>query len=223
MSENPLDNVPLRSVVRAIVDKTKAEIRVPEVRSAIVVAATLDAEFGRTVALVKIDGDPHDNPVAANNKTGLALAPGDRVSVQFDPPHGISVTGFAGDENLLASRVNWIVPFTYDATLAVSESSRYYPGDLGATCYAAIASLGTPGTADTVIELRVNGCTMDEIRIPAGVYVVQQTDLGIGCSAMDWMTTAITSDGTGAAKLNVQWFLRPGGMSDLSGCGGGPM
>lgn len=212
----------LRTTARAIVEKARSEIRTPETRSAVVVANTLNPEFGRTMAVVKIDGDPQDNPVAVVNKTGLALAPGDRVTVQFDPPHGISITGFAGDERLAASRVNWIVPFAYAGTITASVSQRYYPGDFGASCYYLIASLDTPGSTETKFWVLVNGLDVTDYTLEAGVDVIRvRLDEEIGCGPEAYYSVRIDTAGTDAADFNCQLFLRPGGDTTEGEGGGG--
>lgn len=79
-------------LIRAIIDKVKAELPGHTWASGTVTRAVSDAGFSSVVELV-LDGDQTGTVVQATNLTATPMTGGVRVKVVFDPPQGIYVLG----------------------------------------------------------------------------------------------------------------------------------
>lgn len=91
--------------------------------------------------------------------------------------------------------------FTLPGSVSVSESGRL-PFLGGKTAKTIAATLSTPGSDATVVELRRSGDQVATLTIPAG-----STDATIGVTVAfgvsDWATVACTTAGGGATNLVV--------------------
>jgi len=64
--------------------------------------------FGKTVANVRIDGDPGDVITQCGVMIPGSLGPGDRVLVQFQPPFAHVVVGSLDGAKTPACRISWV-------------------------------------------------------------------------------------------------------------------
>jgi hypothetical protein len=87
MSDLTNDEVVVRAIMRHVPDLVNRVVKTPTKRLGFVV----DAPSAFDPVSVIVDGDV--NALEVINATGLRLAAGDRVVVDFYPPHGVLVTG----------------------------------------------------------------------------------------------------------------------------------
>lgn len=95
------------------------------------------------------------------------------------------------------------VVFSYDGPLTES-ASQLWVNQLARTVGRWKASLVTPGSTDTEIDIKLNGETVLTLTILAGEYATHSTTLLNIHPGQDTLQAEITTAGTDAAKLTVQ-------------------
>lgn len=100
------------------------------------------------------------------------------------------------------------VPFSFAGELFASESPRYYSPNAGLYLVQLWASLGTPGTSNTVVEVRKNGAAIATLTFGSGVQLKRTALQEIIQTGVDYLTMAVTGVGTGARDLDVQARFR---------------
>lgn len=105
--------------------------------------------------------------------------------------------------------------FSYSGALNEGASGRWYPAGpaFGVHVFRVVASLGTAGTDDTIIDLLWNGDPVATLTIPSGDFVSGLTvDQGY-IAETDYLQLEITTAGADAADLLVELVVEP--MVDL--------
>lgn len=95
----------LGKVAKASAKKAADEIAIPQRQPATVVKyVNVTTDANPPHAVVRFDGAPADVTEHVLVRTG-SLAPGDRVTVQFEPPQGMAVVGKIGDTLVPVARI----------------------------------------------------------------------------------------------------------------------
>ena len=109
--------------------------------------------------------------------------------------------GPKGDTGAAGASISNAIYSAGGALEAAEGTHRFYVPSNGSLALSN-ASLGTAGTTDTVVDVRINGVSAHAITIPAASNMASNT-APVAVATGDYITVAVTTAGTGAADLTV--------------------